>query len=412
MIRNWKKNFAVFITSQAISLLGSSLVQYAITWHVTLTTGSGVSMTVMILCAILPTFFLAPFAGVWADRYSRKTLVMVSDGCIAACTLILAIVFLCGYQAIWLLYVASVIRALGAAVQTPCVSAMLPDLVPEKHLSRANGINSTVNSVIALGSPVLGAALLKLSDLTPIFFIDVVTAAAAILVMLFYLKVPKKEKAPATSGKQYFRELREGIRYILRHKYLWILFVFMAVFFFFAAPVAFLTPLQVTRNYSGNVWHLSAIEIVFSVGMLLGGLLMSVWAGLKNRVVTMALGTGALAICTFFLGAPISFVLYLALMALSGLAIPVFNTPATVILQERVDPDYMGRVFGVMTMFNSSFMPLGMLAFGPLADSIAIEGLLLGTGFIIFFASLAILFCRPLMVAGRKKRAGTGGGVG
>ena len=405
MLQNWKKNFSVFMISQAISLLGSSLVQYAITWHVTLTTSSGVAMTVMILCGILPTFFLAPFAGVWADRYSRKTLVMVSDGCIAACTLILAVVFLSGYQELWLLYVASIIRALGAAVQTPCISAMLPDLVPEEHLSRANGINSTVNSAITLSAPMLGAALLSLSDLAPIFFIDVITAAVAILVVLFYLKVPKKEKAPKASGSQYFRELREGIQYILRHKYLWILFVFMAIFFFSAAPSAFLTPLQVTRNYGGDVWRLSAIEIVFSVGMLLGGLFMSAWAGLKNRVATMALGTAVMASCTLLLGVPLSFVPYLALMTLFGIAIPVFNTPAMVILQERVDPDYMGRVFGVMTMVNSCFLPLGMLAFGPLADWIAIELLLFGTGFVILISSLLLLFCRPLMLAGRKKEA-------
>lgn len=73
-IKNWKRDVILFLVGQTISLFGSSLVQYAIMWHITLETQSGTMMTIFIICGFLPTFFLSPFAGVWADRYNRKKL--------------------------------------------------------------------------------------------------------------------------------------------------------------------------------------------------------------------------------------------------------------------------------------------------------------------------------------------------
>lgn len=102
---NWKNKTALFLGSQTISLFGSSLVQYAITWYITLTTQSGVMMTVSILCGFLPAFILAPFAGVWADRYDRKKQIIYADALVAASTLFLAIMFMNGYGALWLIFV-------------------------------------------------------------------------------------------------------------------------------------------------------------------------------------------------------------------------------------------------------------------------------------------------------------------
>ena len=84
---NWKRNIILFLSSQTISLFGSSLVQYAIMWHITLTTESGMMMTLFIICGFIPTFILSPVAGVWADRYNRKILIILADGLIATVNL-------------------------------------------------------------------------------------------------------------------------------------------------------------------------------------------------------------------------------------------------------------------------------------------------------------------------------------
>src|SRR3954468_8202372 len=111
---NWKRNIIIFLGSQTISLFGSSLVQYAIMWHITLTTQSGVMMTLSIVCGFVPTFFLSPIAGVWDELYKLKVLIILSDSMIAISTLILAILFLNGYDSLWLLFVMSAVRAIGA----------------------------------------------------------------------------------------------------------------------------------------------------------------------------------------------------------------------------------------------------------------------------------------------------------
>ena len=175
MENSWKKNIALFLLSQTLSLFGSSLVQYAIMWYITLHTESGSMMTVYIICGFLPTFFLSPFAGVWADRYNRKKLIMLSDSFIAVTTLILAILFLMGQGSILLLLFASVLRAVGSGIQMPAVGAIIPQLVPENQLTRINGINNSIQALTTLVSPMFSGLLFSLTTIEKIFFIDVVT---------------------------------------------------------------------------------------------------------------------------------------------------------------------------------------------------------------------------------------------
>lgn len=396
----WKRNTFVFLGSQAVSLLGSSLVQYAITWYITLKTQSGIYMTISILCSFLPTLLMSPFAGVWADRYSRKKLIMLSDGMIALSTLVLAIIFLLGYEGIFLLFAVSAIRSLGSAVQSPSVSAMLPDMVPQEKLTRINGLNGSVQSILSLVSPALSGVLLSfVGRLELIFFIDVVTAAIAIFILAKYLVLPAKERGTKEKSG-YFKEIKEGLSYIVRQRFLLHLFIFSVIIYISIAPLSFLTPLQVARNYGAEEWRLAAVEIAFSAGMLIGGLTIATWHGFKNRVVTMAVSLMAVGVFSILLGVRVSFVAYLALMLVTGLALPFFNTPAVVLLQEKVDPHYMGRVFSVLTMISSSLMPLGMLIFGPLADTMSIETLLMVSGGLILVASLAALLDKTILHAG------------
>lgn len=403
MDNNWKKNVILFLLSQTISIFGTFLVMYAITWYITLNTKSGVMMTISILCSFLPTFFLSPFAGVWADRYNRKILIMLSDSFIAISTLVMAILFLLGHGSIILLFVMSALRAVGSGIQTPAVGAFIPQIVPGNHLTRINGINGTIQAMVMLVSPMVSGLLLTVTTIETIFFIDVVTAALAVIVLLLFLKVPAHAKAQSREKISYFKDLQEGIAYIRNHSYVKRFFLFCAFFFFLAAPPAFLTPLQVTRSFGGEVWRLTAIEIAFSVGMTLGGVMMASWGGLRNKVHTMALSSFIISACTIGLGIAPLFGLYLAIMGITGLCMPIFNTPSTVLLQEKVEPDFLGRVFGVMSMISSSMMPLGMLIFGPAADIIRIEWLLVGSGILLFIQSFFLIGSRDLVEAGKPK---------
>ncbi|MFL0197179.1 MFS transporter [Clostridium sp. WILCCON 0269] len=400
MNRNWEKNIILFLASQTISLFGTSLVQYAIIWFITLKTQSGIMMTISIVSGFLPTFFLSPFAGVWADRYNRKILIILSDSFIAISTLVLAILFLLGYDAVWLLFVISAIRALGTAVQTPAIGAFIPQLVPESKLTKVNATNGSIQSIVMLISPMISGALLTIATIEVIFFIDVVTAAIAIFMLILFLHVPAHNKALEKQTNGYFIDMKKGITYIKNHAYIKKFFLFCMIFFFLSAPAAFLTPLQVSRSFGNDVWRLTSIEIAFSSGMILGGVIMAYWGGFKNRIYTMTLSSFLIGTCTFLLGVTPNFILYLFFMGLVGIAIPLFNTPSMVLLQEKVQEDFLGRVFGVLTMISSSMMPLGMLIFGPISDMIKIEWLLIGTGIFMFIQSFFLIGSKILIQNG------------
>lgn len=406
--RPWRRDFVSFILSQTLSLLGSSLVQYAIVWYVTLKTRSGLMMTLITVFAFLPAFFLSPFAGVWADRHDRKRLIMLADGGIALVTLVLALLFAAGQEGIWLLLLASALRAVGGAVQGPAVGAILPQIVPETELLRANGIVGTIQSTIMLVSPMASGALLSFAPIQVIFLIDVATAALAIGVLLFVVRVAPHAKALRKAELGYFQDMGAGLRYIREHRYLTSFFAYLAIFLFMITPAAFLTPLQVTRNFGADVWRLSAVEIAFSAGMMLGGAAISLWAGFRNRMRTMIAANLAMALCTIALGLLPWFWPYIAVMGIFGVAMPFFNTPSATMIQEHVEQDYLGRVFSVFTMLQTSLMPLGMLLFGPLADRIRVEWLLLGTGALMLAQGLVALGRRRLIETGEPVAAAAG----
>lgn len=396
----WVKQAAYFLGSQALTLLGSSLVQYAMMWHITLDTESGFMMTLYIICGFVPMFIVSPFAGVWADRYDRKWLIMLSDGGIAFATFILAILYYMGYGSNTLILVMAVVRAIGGGVQSPAISAILPQIVPKEALTKVNGVNASLQAVIMFISPMLSAGLISLTTMPNIFMIDVVTAVFAIVVLHYFLKIPARTQGSSEAQMSYWEDFKLGLRYVVTHRFLKVFFAVFAVMFILMAPVSFLTPLQITRNYGEEVWRLSALEMIFSIGMLLGGALITRWGGFSNRMVTIAVSGVVISICTILMGVLTPFWPYISMMGIFGIMMPFFNTPSTVIIQENVEEAYLGRVFGVLGMIQTSMMPLGMLVFGPLADIVKIEWMLIFTGSCLFLLSLYVFQNTTLRLAG------------
>lgn len=400
---SWVKKTVIFLASQMFTLLGSSLVQYAILWYITLETRSGVMVTLSAVCGFLPAFVISPFAGVWADRYDRKKLIIWSDVGIALATLVLALFLIAGVEALWLMFVLSAIRSLGSGIQMPAVNALLPQIVPQDRLTRVNGLNHSLQSALMLISPVMSGALMSLTTLQNILFIDIATAAVAVTILACFLEVQTHRKALEHQENSYFRDLTLGLGYIRTHRFLLHFFIFYGIVMFLAAPASFLTPLQVTRSFQGTYFHLTVIEVVFFMGMLAGGGIMAAWGGFKNKIVTISAASLLIGAGTLALGIKIPFPAYALFLGLIGLGIPAFNTPSTVLIQEAVEESFMGRIFGIMSMLSSAMLPLGMMFFGPLADRIEIEWLMAVTGILLMVLAAGMLFDKTMMAAGKPK---------
>ncbi|MBS9423406.1 MFS transporter [Photorhabdus caribbeanensis] len=390
LLPGWKRKTVLFLSAQTISLLGSSIVQFSIVWYITLNTSSGEMLAISVLCAFLPQVLISLFAGVWADTYSRKLLSIASDAAIALVTLGLAISFMLGFKSIELLFVALIVRSFGTGIQMPAVSAIIPQLVPKEKLLRVNGINTSLTSLMMLASPAIGGFLYSQTSIENIFLVDVTTAIIGISIVAF-IPIPKIASASIPDNK--FQAILAGFRYLQENKLIRNLLIFLICVCFLISPAAFLTPLLVNRTFGEEPWRLAINEMTFSAGAVLGGLLISFWSEYKNKMRITAIACAFFGIFMIALGNAYWFPLYLVINVFLGVVTPCFNAPITAVFQERVEPEMMGRVFSLVQIALSCSLPLGMVLFGPIADYISIQSLLMiSGGLILLTGALFFMF--------------------
>jgi MFS transporter, DHA3 family, macrolide efflux protein len=391
--QTWKRNITFFLISQQCSIFGSSVASFAIIWYITLETSSGVAITAVTIAAFLPQIITSLFAGVWADRYNRKLLIIIPDLFIATSTLILVILFWLGIQSIPMLIVISAVRSFGSGVQMPSVLAIVPQLVPTEKLVRINGINSTLNSVLLLASPAVAGMLLGGLGIEFALLTDVVTALLAVGFMSF-LSMPPGNPSEISKNTGALRDILDGIQYTRCHPFLMRLMIVYAIVYVLITPAAFLTPLYVERTFGPEVWKLTMNEITWTAGMLLGGIYVALKGSFNNKFFVMFVCTAGFGVTFGLLGIAPNFTVYLIILVVAGLFMPAYGAADTVLIQENVSEHMMGRVFSLVQIIGSIAMPLGMLVFGPLADFISLKYILIGSGLLLVITSPLVLGCK------------------
>ena len=388
----WKKKAVAFITSQAVSLFGSSIVQMAIVWYVTMQTSSGIWLTILTLSSFLPQMIISPFAGVWADRYNKKKIIILADVLIAASTLILAIFLQINNLAntsLIAIVVVSIIRSIGTGIQTPTVNSMIPLLVPEDKLMKFNGVNSSIQSVIQFASPLVAGGILVLGSISNILFIDVITAIIGVSILSF-IKIEQKSVQKIEEKASTINEIKEGIRFSISDKLIGKLLLIYGIFIFLSVPSSFMSSLIITRNFGQDYMYLSICETIGFVGMFLGGLLLGTWGGFKNRNKTLTLGMILYSIFAIGLGLVTQYWMFVALIFFISFSIPIIQTTTMTMLQEKVQIEMQGRIFSLLNAIFSGLMPLGMILFGVLADIVSINYLIIPAGAILLLIGIGI----------------------
>ena len=394
---NWKSQAMLFLISQCITLFGSTLVQMAIVWYVTIQTSSGVWVAAFTVCSYLPQFLISFVAGVWADRHSRKKLIIGADSLIALVTflMVLAIPHITDKTVVLGgLLVMSVIRSFGAGIQTPAVNAVIPQLVPEDQIMRFNGINATMQSVVQFAAPAAAGVLLTINTLSSTLIIDTATAIVGIG-LLSAVIIPKQ--AIQNKETSVFIDMKIGIKYTLSDKLIGKVLTVYGLFIFLCVPAGFLSQLFVSRVYGETYWYLTAVELAGFIGMVAGGILMSIWGGFKSRVTTMSVGLIAFGSLAIGMGLSKQFALYLTLMIIYGVAITMVQTATTTLIQEKAEISMQGRVFGLLGAMYSGFLPVGMAIFGPMADKISLQWIMIGSG-------IALLVLATFVAANKEMR--------
>jgi len=385
--------FFVVWSGQAISLLGSNLVQFALIWHLTDTTGSATVLAIASLVGLAPQIVLGPFAGALVDRWNRKQVMIFADAGIALATVVLAVLFALDVVAFWHVYILLFIRSLGGTLHYTAMSASTSLMVPEKHLTRISGLNQTLYGGVSIVGPVLGAYLLEVLPMQGILAIDVSTAALAIA-PLFFIPIPQPKKDKATgeeTSSTVVRDVVEGMRYVWKWPGLFGMLVGISLANLLLQPAFALLPILVTEHFGGAAQELGWIEAAIGIGMLSGGLILSAWGGFKQRVYTFFLGVIGIGAGLTVIGLTPAglFSMGIGAVFFVGLTIAAIDGPLVAIIQANVDPNVQGRVM-TLTMSVAKIMTVISLPIaGPIADRIGVQIWYLSAG--LFCALLGIV---------------------
>ena len=393
-MQGWKTKTILFLASQGITLFGSSIVQFALVWYITLQSSSGVWVSALTLCAFVPQFLVSFVSGALSDRYNKKYLIIASDAVIAAATLALALLvprLTSDSSVFYALLVVSIVRSAGSGVQIPAVASMIPLLVPAEHLMRFNGLNAALTSLVQFASPFAAGAFLTLSSLRSTLLLDVGTAVVGISLLAFLLIPHEKKQTGKTS---LFQDVKQGAVYALQNRWVGKMLMVHGLFIFLAVPAGFLATLFVTRYYQESYAYMTIVEVVGFAGMSLGGVLMSTWGGFKNQVTSFLAGMSAFGILAIGMGLIDSFIVYLALMAIYGIALTMVQTATMTLLQQRTDASMQGRIFAFLNIMYSGALPLGMALFGPLSDVVSMRVLMVLSGVLLMLLVLKLRFDR------------------
>ena len=384
---NWKRVFAIIWTGQFLSILTSSIVNFAIVLWLSLETGSAEVLAFATMAALLPQSVLGLFTGIFIDRWKRKRVMIMADSFIAFCTLILAVLFYFDLAKISHIYVLLALRSVGSAFHMPAMQASVPLLAPKSELMRIAGINQVIQSVCNIAGPALAGLFITMMKMTNILLLDVAGAAFACLSLCFVF-IPDPSHEERNSELHLWREAKEAIMEVRNQYGLSWLFLLSILATFVIMPVSVLFPLMTLNHFAGNAFQVSLVEVSWGGGALLAGALLWLKKYRWNEILLINGMYIALGLTFLFSGLlPVSgFIWFAVLTALGGVCGSLYFATFTTVIQSRIDPGVMGRVFSFYMSFSMLPSMIGLLSTGFLADSIG-----LGNTFIISGGFLCLI---------------------
>jgi MFS transporter, DHA3 family, macrolide efflux protein len=348
--------------------------------------------------ALLPPIVLGPFIGPYIDRWNRRWTMIVADLSISLMTVVLVVLFLTGAVQVWHIFVAIIARSVGQSFHFPAMLASMPMIVPEDQLTRASGLNQTLQGIISIAAPPAGAFMLGILPMQAVLAVDIVTAVIAVGCLLF-ISIPQPASAASAIKTSAWADMLTGFRYVWSWKGLVILIVISALLSMFIVPAYTLLPFMVTTHLEGDVLKLGWLESAYGVGVIAGGLILGVWGGFKRKIITSLMGlivTGIATIGLGFTSIPL-FMLGVTASFLVGVGLTFANGPIMAVLNALVAKNMQGRVFSLIGSISSAMTPLGMLLAGPGADAFGIRPIYFVAGAAVLIIALSGPFIPALM---------------
>lgn len=397
---NWKKTFFPFWIGQALSLFGSMLVQFALVWWLTKTTGSATILATATAFAILPEIFISPFAGAIVDRFNRKKLIIISDASIAIATVFLAVLFYFNLVEVWHVFVMMFLRAVGGAFHYPAEQSSISLMVPEKHLAKIAGLNQSLKGAINIIAPPLGALLLDTLNVQGALSVDFITVVFAVVILLF-IKIPQpasSENRDSLTFNSLLTDIKAGFFYIVRWKGLIALIGLAMAIKIALSPAFSLFPLLVNKHFLGNAAQYGLVESFSGIGVVTGGILLGLWGGFKKKIHTILMGVLLMGVSFIWISIlkADQFPVLVPASLMLGFMIPIVDGPFMAILQSKVAPEFQGRVLTMTGSLLWLTTPFGLGIAGPIADRLGIQIWYSLAGVLCLLSTLSIFFLPAL----------------
>ncbi len=399
------KHFLFFFSGQQISLLGSSIVSFAIIWWLTVTTQSELMLGIASLVSLGPYIFVAPFSGVFADRFNRKMLLIIIDAFQASVTVVLAILFLTNHISIAVIMVMLGIRGVAQAFHQPISMSVTPVMVPKKHFSRINGLGYLVGGIINIIGPAIGAALLAIPGINigMILWVDVLTFGIA-LIPLLIIKIPSaitsKEKEEQVK-ESFVAQFTDGFRTLKSIKGMVALIFAAMVFNFFMSPLFGLLPLFVNKIHGGTEVEYAIVVGMLQAAIVIGGLVMSFFKGFKKPIlffIISAMMQVVFQIALTFIPTDFNgrFWTIGALLFALILPISIIDVSFMTSLQMLIPKEKFGRVIGTIMAISPAIRPLGQFLSGVIAEFVGINWVLIVSGILAATSLLSFYLFSPI----------------
>lgn len=385
------KGYLTIYFSQVFSLMGSSVVSFALIWYLTVETGSAVILSVGMFVGMVPMLILAPFSGVLSDRVNKKLLLVLPDMLQAIAVIILIYLFKTGQIQIWHILVLLAVRGVAQAFQMPPNMTLPALMLPKDLIPRVNALNSILNSLIFIASPAIGAVVLGFMPMGDILWIDVVTYLPAQIVLIF-VSIPSVRNTIANKVKTSFvKDFKEGFSYI-SHSGLMPLIITMAILSLFVNPLFNLVPLFIKDVHLGGANELAIIEVAAQAGMFIGSIILLAkkvtpsFKGMNIAVLFLFVATLAMGLV------PSGDMISLAIIVfVIGLTISFTDVQFLSLMQMIIPAELQGRVFSsVITMMKSS-VPIGVIALGFLSDYYSVGLVFIAIPLIAIFMTIFLL---------------------
>jgi DHA3 family macrolide efflux protein-like MFS transporter len=362
--------FSIVWIGQIISVLASGMTEFAFTIYMYQQTHSATAMGLVQVFYITPFLIMSPIAGVMVDRYNRKLMMMISDVGGGLASLIALILFATGHLQFWHIYLISIVKGLGTTFQWPAYSAAISIMIPKEQYGRANGMMSLIEAGPGVVSPFLAGALLPLIQISGILSFDVITFAIAILALIFvFIPQPPRTSEGHEAEGNMLKQAAFGFKYIFaRPSLLGLQMVFFFGNLFAGIGATVLAPMILARTSQNSV-TLGLVQSAGSVGIVIGGIIMSAWGGFKKRSYGVLFGWLISAIfgnIIFGLGGSVP--IWALTILMSGLFVPLINGSNQAIWQAKVAPDLQGRVFSTRRLIAWLTNPISPIIGGTLSD--------------------------------------------